>query len=389
MEDELIALLEKFKYIKDYLTKLGPSRRTAKVRKEKCIELEKLNNRFNFVLDNVTFLSESGKLDKLEVEKLELLCDKISGYYIKIRELCTETDCVSEGTVSNKLINMEQFNLKTAISLLPVMDKTESVTKQLISNIEMYSDMLESEEHKKLITFVLRSRLSEGAKLRLHETYSTIPDLLKDMRSRLLSRKSDTSLQQQLQCVKQNNKSIEDFGKQVEQLFVDLTISQADGDSKKHEVLKSVNEKNAIKRFAEGLRNSRISTIIAARNYSSLNDAIRAALDEELSSPVESGARVMNFYQYRGRSNNFIPRNYFRGRFNSNRGQRNYYNAQNHRASSARPQNNNFRFRGRQSYGRHTTRGTSGQSGHRVNMMQANSDTNQTDSATPNYFFRS
>ncbi|KAF9797300.1 hypothetical protein SFRURICE_006282 [Spodoptera frugiperda] len=46
----------------------------------------------------------------------------------------------------------------------------------------------------------------------------------------------------------------------------------------------SVNEKQAIKQFSDGLRNRRIRRIISARNYSSLKDAIQAAQDEETSS---------------------------------------------------------------------------------------------------------
>ncbi|KAJ3640553.1 hypothetical protein Zmor_003846 [Zophobas morio] len=81
----------------------------------------------------------------------------------------------------------------------------------------------------------------------------------------------------------QGNKSVSDFGKEIEEIFVNLTISQANGDSTAFNILKSVNEKNAIKRFADGLRNQKLSTIVAFRNFSSLKDAIQVAQDEEIS----------------------------------------------------------------------------------------------------------
>uniref|UniRef100_A0A2A4J5X7 Uncharacterized protein n=2 Tax=Heliothis virescens TaxID=7102 RepID=A0A2A4J5X7_HELVI len=90
--------------------------------------------------------------------------------------------------------------------------------------------------------------------------------------------------------------SIDEYGSELEQLFTDLTISQADGDSTKFVVLKPLNEKMAIKKFSDGLKNSRLSTIVAARNYDSLKDAIQGAKDEEVSTPSTSAKLdVMQF----------------------------------------------------------------------------------------------
>ncbi|KAH9635596.1 hypothetical protein HF086_012265 [Spodoptera exigua] len=73
------------------------------------------------------------------------------------------------------------------------------------------------------------------------------------------------------------------------ELFVDLTITQSEGKEEVFKILKPINEKQAIKSFAEGLRNRRLSTLISARNYTSLKDAVQAAVDEETSSPSTSG----------------------------------------------------------------------------------------------------
>lgn len=101
------------------------------------------------------------------------------------------------------------------------------------------------------------------------------------MKRLLLPRKSQTALQSKLQHCRQNNKSVTDFGKEISKLFVDLTVTQADGVSSSYNILRSLNEKLTIKRFADGLRDRRLSTIIASRNFSHLTDAIQAAQDEE------------------------------------------------------------------------------------------------------------
>ncbi|VVC87110.1 unnamed protein product, partial [Leptidea sinapis] len=198
-------------------------------------------------------------------EKKEIRVDLINKLSIEVKSLCDEINRFCSVSIKKENTNMEKFELKVAVSLLPIM--TDKVTKQLIANIEMYDDF------RKV--------------LRLSQSYATVPDLIKDMKQFLLTRKSDTAIQQQLQMAKQHQQSIEDFGKSIEQMFVELTISQSNGDSNKYNILKPINERNAIKRFSYGLRNTRLSTIVAARNYDILEDAIRGAMDEDLSSNSE------------------------------------------------------------------------------------------------------
>ncbi|KAG5862307.1 hypothetical protein JTB14_017305 [Gonioctena quinquepunctata] len=71
---------------------------------------------------------------------------------------------------------------------------------------------------------------------------------------------------------KQRNCSIDEFGKSIEELLVDLTITQADGNQNAIQVLRGVNEKIAINAFVNGLQNSELRTIIKSRNYSLSKD---------------------------------------------------------------------------------------------------------------------
>ncbi|CAG9762616.1 unnamed protein product [Ceutorhynchus assimilis] len=176
---------------------------------------------------------------------------------------------------------MASFDLKVAVSLLPIMDDTENTTQKLIDAIELYDSMLNNEGKPLLIKFVLKTRLSNSAKLRLSTSYNSVNDLLGDIKKHFLTIKSDSALQLKLFRSKQGDKSIESFGKDLEELFVNLTISQAKGDENAYNVLKPINERLALKQFTDGLRNQRLSTIMASRNFSYLKDAIRAAQDEE------------------------------------------------------------------------------------------------------------
>lgn len=305
MANEIKEILKELQHIKDYLTKLGPSRRSSSIREKKRAEAKYLYDKFCLLSNTIVNQVESKEIKSSYSQNICVKFDTINSIYSKILQLCSENIDMYQSTTT-----MEKFELRTAVSLLPVMTGDENVTKQLISNIEMYESMIDDDSKKLLIQFVLKSRLSESAKLRMCSNYLSVTDLIKDMRDVLLPKKSDTAIQSQLQCIRQDNTSIQEFGKQIEKLFVDLTVSQANGNSSSYEILKPINERIAIKRFADGLRNSRLSTIIAARNYSSLKDAIQGALDENLSSGREE--RVMNFYHNRGRSsfyNTFGNRN--------------------------------------------------------------------------------
>ncbi|KAF9414462.1 hypothetical protein HW555_007659 [Spodoptera exigua] len=169
----------------------------------------------------------------------------------------------------------------------------------------MLRQNIKKEHESLLISFVLKTRISRHAKLRLASNYDTSADLIKDMKNNLLTKQSATALQLELLQSRQGSQSIEEFGKKLEDLFVELTISQADGKEDAYKMFRPVNEKLAIQRFTEGLRNGRLSTILTARDYSELKDVIRAAKDEERAHQGHStSAETVFAAQHRGRHRN-------------------------------------------------------------------------------------
>lgn len=292
---------------------------------------------------------------------------------------------------------MAAFDLKTAVSLLPMMDDNEETTTQLIDAIELYEDMLAEATKPLLVKFVLKSRLSTSAKLRLATTYDDVKSLISDMQKFLLTKKSDTALQMMLNNARQGDKSISEFGKELERLFVDLTISQADGKAESYKILKPLNEKIAVKRFADGLRNAKLSTIISARNYTELKDAVRAAIDEDSTRTINNTSNGQMFMvrsnsrPYRGNFNTrgsrsfgrpFAPRsnNYFRNSQSATYGNSNNRNY-NHNNTSRRGQfhnNNNRRGQGR---GRSVYRGRNNYNNNNIHFAETaeGSNLNQAD----------
>lgn len=287
------------------------------------------------------------------------------------------------------------FDLKTAVSLLPTMNDTEKVTIQLIDAIELYSTMITQESIQLLIQVVMKTRLSHSAKLRLNNTYNTIPEMVAEMKKHLLTTKSSTALQKKLFNCYQGTKTVDQFGSELEQLFVNLTIAQANGEDSTYSILKPINEKQAIHRFANGLRNEHLRTIIGARNYGSLKDAIQGAKDEEISmTPSSSGqmftARDRPYQNFKNHNNRGRP--YLRNHFNSH-STLNKNDRTNTFSNTKYSRGNN---RGNFTRGRRTFRGSnryyhsnnSQKQNHNNYVNITNESKNEDDTIVPKQFFR-
>ncbi|KAJ8703696.1 hypothetical protein PYW08_016863 [Mythimna loreyi] len=240
----MIDILEQnynfFLEIRNYLVKKGLSRYKGNVIPTK---LEQAKSAFDKCCK--IFLQIEKSKDVHLAAAIDLY-GKIKKKYEEIGNLCIFP-------VTKELGKME-FDLKVACSLIPVMDGVEGTTKRLIDSVEMYADMLDSQGKALLITFVLKSRLSENAKLRVSSSYKNVQDLIDDLRKYLLPKKSFMAIQTQLQNIQQGSRSIEEYGSEVEKLFTELTIAQADGKTEAFSILKPINESFAIKRFSDGLR---------------------------------------------------------------------------------------------------------------------------------------
>lgn len=69
-----------------------------------------------------------------------------------------------------------------------------------------------------------------------------------------------------LNSAKRNSTSIGEFRRSLKELLVDLTLTQAEGNEQIVKVLRLVNERIAIRFFANGLNNQNLGTIIKGGN---------------------------------------------------------------------------------------------------------------------------
>lgn len=387
--DIILTLYNDLKKIRINLIKLGPKRRIERVLEKKLIEIDAIYQQYETWLIDFNDKVKKKCYSSQDILLIQNHCREFLDLHEDILLLC-------QSDKSDYFAKMGSFDLTIALNLLPVMTNEESNTKQLIDNIVYYNSILKENSCKQnLINFVLKSRLSQEAKIKLKAKYDTVDELINDMRSVLLCKKAATAIQNKLQRLKQNESSIADYGKDITELFVDLTIAQADGNDQCYNILKPINEQTAIKQFASGLRNRRLSTIISARNYSSLKDAVQAAQDEEVTIGAPSG-EVMGMYKQP--YNNFYNRNHSNNYRGQRGGRSNFYSyrgrgrgAQHGAHFASRGQWTRGGTTGRKQYrGKfyNSNRGNQGMRKERnVNLMQ-NSETAGESQVTSNQFFR-
>lgn len=176
----------------------------------------------------------------------------------------------------------EQFNFRTASAILPRLDGSIELIYQLVEGISFYETSLDDNSKPQLINYVLKICLSHRDRIRMSATYTTVDQLVVDLKRNFLPKQSAPALIAKLQASQQGNLSIDDYAKTVESLMADLTITQ-EGENPNpevSEVIRRENEKLAIDIFAKGIQNREIRTILKARNYEKLSQAIIAAKEE-------------------------------------------------------------------------------------------------------------
>lgn len=321
MELELSNIYNQLDKIRISLRKLGPLRRKEKIGLDKIKKAREIYEIYkNEIVET---------LKGLDCEYIVyVLCEKIENTF----------QLIIEYSKTPKMA--EKFDLREAASLIPVMDGKDETVERMVEGIEMLGSVLKEADNKKLlISYVLKTRLNKHARLKLKSEYDTVTDLVTDIKKYLIPKKSANSLLVQLNNITQNDMSIEKYAEKIEELFIDLTISQANDNPKASEILRPINESLAIKKFSDGLRNKRLGTVIAARNYTELKEAVQAAKDETLSSqPANASLMTYNRGMYKYNYNNSRGSN-FRG-YNTNRGNVPRRNTQNYYPQGKQFRNN-------------------------------------------------
>lgn len=355
-------------------------------------DLEVVNRKFayidrvkqEFVAASIAFNSIPVKERSQDRASVQQYVDAINTLFDNITKTLQErlAHIQNNEIVTQTSTNMsEKFDLRTASTMLPLMDGTEKTTNQLVDAISLYNSFLDDAGKKLLTTYVLKARLSQSAKLRLEDAYDSNEDLIADIKKHCIAPKSAAAISVKLNSARQGGRSLQEFGGYIENLFRDLTLAQAEGNSASMKVLKQSNEKLSIHAYANGLRDPELRTIVKARNVGSLAEAIRISLDEKSNAPQE---HEINHFGNRGRYSRGM-RYIGRRNFSENRNANGNYYYHNQNLSRNNRGFNNRGFRGQfrtRAYSRGSVnhRGQFRGNNHRLHVVteEASNDTDST-----------
>lgn len=131
MIGELDTLFKQLKDIRTYLIKIGPSRRHGNILTKKFNEIKEIFSGYRSVTNKLSVHIKEGKVASSDILYINKLCSDFNSIYEEAVTLCNPSHIYEK----NKTNATMDFDLKTALSLLPVMNDEVHITRQLIDSI--------------------------------------------------------------------------------------------------------------------------------------------------------------------------------------------------------------------------------------------------------------
>lgn len=262
--------------------------------------------------------------------------------------------------INNKKMALE-FPSNNFYKSIPEFSGDEKEVQRFISCCNFFYNTL-TEAHKAIFFQALVRKLSDKAfDFYNNRKWINWPEFRDNLKKYFSIQKSFESYQVELANIKQRRLKVKEYSQKVESILYDMNkigkdikVENVSGEK----YFKVQNEKLATKAFINGL-NEPMKTIVKARKYNKLenaiNDAIELELDEEINSSQRNQNQVIcNYCNNKGHTidqcfkkkngNNFnmqrLNNNFKRMSFNNNNNYQNFNRNNNY--NPFRPNNNNF-----------------------------------------------
>lgn len=317
-EDNLKNLEENSKRVKQQQEQLGEIEKELKLTNEQLVNSKELSNKLS---EEKSDLCNSIKLLKQEEAKLtkkltdlENLCDKIDIDELirRIQQLYPEENQEGEQNPdSNETINNISLNLT---ALKPTIEKAENFlqnklkmqveAKDVIAGIPMFNEDVKQldgfmnacqlyyglveENSKPTVLKIIKAKITGEALLKagpFEDELNTWELLKKRLVERIKKPVSLEYAQEDLnQIFQKKDESIEDYGNRVKEKLKKLNEAskKMTETNEQVQILRKMNEKHAISKFEQNIRNQTIKVLVSAAGKTSLDECITFAMQKEL-----------------------------------------------------------------------------------------------------------
>lgn len=198
-----------------------------------------------------------------------------------------------------------EFDMKLAKSVVPEYDGTPKNLRDFLDCARYYNESLTPEAQKQFLTFLLKVKLKQTAKVAIPSDPADFSALEAALKVRFRPKTTIAALQQKLSALQQNKRSVHDFASEIEKLtnrLTELQVTETTSDSR--EVIQTLNEQFALTILKKGA-NSKVQPVLLASQAKSFAEGVTLALEAEANlGPIETA------------SVNYIHRGNSRGRFN-------------------------------------------------------------------------
>lgn len=214
--------------------------------------------------------STLGNLFSSEVESQEKELDETDS---------TENSGESESEFEEEFARMApKLDLSLALKVVQPFDGTVTKLTSYIEAVELLQDYCEGVPEDKLIKF-LKTTL-EGAAHGAIDNSATVADALQKLRQKFAIKVTPRAVQNEMNALRQSQKSISDFGSEIEKLSAKLAAAHVSmGTFPNEAAAVNIVEPIAVQSFITGLKDPSTKFFLKARNPSTLNKAISDALE--------------------------------------------------------------------------------------------------------------
>lgn len=244
----------------------------------------------------------------------------------------------NNSTPQNRIMNIEP---KDVIMAIPVFSGDQKELDTFLNTCDLYNSLVPNEQKANLLLIIKAKIRGEAlTKISPFDDCNTWDDLKKRIRERIRKPVTLEFAQEDLSKVSQGTgESMNDYGKRVRNKLLKLNEAsrQIANTAAERAILQKANERLAISKFEQNIRDNTVRVLVSATKNESLDDAIQMALQKELMEKIKNVAPMK--CTHCGMSNHTVES--CRKKQNSNQNKNNFGNNKSFNRNFVRNENKN------------------------------------------------